>query len=280
MNRSTSFWELLEDSLRVDYQSGAVTSLSGPHTTGWRSLPAIVTAHVPRGRFLIRLENNRSIPIQAGQCVCLSPGTRHCITKTSGKAESRWSHINFYILGARNIADLLTLPLIRSGASAKRIGTLNETLAELHQQPPSFLNTLERKSVGLHLLRELINGCVRKDLDLEHLQRAQRMTPAFEFMHKNLGAPITQEQLARHLHLSTSRFRAVFKAAVGMSPLHYLLNLRLQQAQRLLIRTNLSVQEVAAQSGFEDPFHFSRFFKKKCGTSPSSFRKQMQENQW
>jgi len=56
---------------------------------------------------------------------------------------------------------------------------------------------------------------------------------------------------------------------MGTTPQRFAERLRLDHARHLLERTNLSVSEVAAEVGFDDPFYFSRRFKRAFGKAPS-----------
>ena len=55
----------------------------------------------------------------------------------------------------------------------------------------------------------------------------------------------------------------------------YLTSLRLQKAKTLLKEPNLSIQEIAEQSGYTDYFYFTKVFKKAEGISPSKYRKEI-----
>ena len=57
-----------------------------------------------------------------------------------------------------------------------------------------------------------------------------------------------------------------------MSPNQYHLDLRLTKAKELLISTNLTINQIAGQTGFDSLFYFSRVFKKKNNMSPKGFR--------
>lgn len=93
-----------------------------------------------------------------------------------------------------------------------------------------------------------------------------------EYMHRNFSSEITADQLAAMENLSQSRYRAAFRKATGLSPSEYLMGLRIRNACTLLEQTDLSVQEVAAASGYSDPFYFSRIFRKNMGLAPSEYR--------
>lgn len=80
------------------------------------------------------------------------------------------------------------------------------------------------------------------------------------------------EALARAEGFSPATFRRRWQRLVGVPPRHYLLELRARKACRLLIETELSVGEVAATLGFDDPFYFSRLFSKLIGMSATDYR--------
>lgn len=73
-------------------------------------------------------------------------------------------------------------------------------------------------------------------------------------------------------HGSPAALHGHFKKAVGMSPLQYLIDLRLRESLTLLRTPGMTLANVASQVGFRDPFHFSRAFKQKMGESPSQYR--------
>ena len=112
----------------------------------------------------------------------------------------------------------------------------------------------------MQLLQLLIEVSAPRLNTVESLQEAVRLAPVLSHIHHHLDTALDQDRLARMAHLSVSRFRAVFTRALSASPRDYIGNLRLQRAQQLLIGTDLNVNEVAAQTGHDDPFHFSRIW--------------------
>ncbi|MER7563833.1 helix-turn-helix domain-containing protein [Streptomyces sp. NPDC097941] len=98
------------------------------------------------------------------------------------------------------------------------------------------------------------------------VQRAQELIAA------DPGAPHTVRSLAVQVSLSPSRFAHLFTRQLGRSPMRALREARLLHAARLLESTDLSVERVAAASGFASPFHFSRVFRDRYGTPPGAYR--------
>lgn len=95
---------------------------------------------------------------------------------------------------------------------------------------------------------------------------------SIDFMKSKLDKCLTIEDLANHLKYSVSHYSFLFKKATGTSPLHYFNQLKMQQACQYLSFTDLSSKEICFKLGFEDPYYFSRLFKKMMGFSPSKYR--------
>ncbi len=91
-------------------------------------------------------------------------------------------------------------------------------------------------------------------------------------VHRAPGGRWTVEGLAGLVGLSPSRFAARFRAAVGRSPMNYVLGLRIGIAARLLERTEDSVSSIADAVGYDNVPAFGRAFKRTLGSSPGRWR--------
>ena len=91
-------------------------------------------------------------------------------------------------------------------------------------------------------------------------------------MESNLQNIESIDDYAACCNLSRDRFVHLFKEITGWSPYSYMLNIRIEKAQRMLRFSSASVGEIAATFGFDDPLYFSRIFKKYTGVSPSEYR--------
>jgi len=78
--------------------------------------------------------------------------------------------------------------------------------------------------------------------------------------------------MAREAGLSRQHFTELFRHHFGMAPMKYVLQARMHRAAHLLRDQNLRVADVARAVGFEDPFHFSRSFRKEFGIPPRLFK--------
>jgi AraC-like DNA-binding protein len=100
----------------------------------------------------------------------------------------------------------------------------------------------------------------------------RRIAAALDYIAAHLAEPITADTLAGIAGISRSRFVSVFREFTGLSPQQFVQNRRIDEARRLLANPALSIKQVAALTGFEDSFYFSRVFRKVDGLSPTQFR--------
>jgi AraC-like DNA-binding protein/mannose-6-phosphate isomerase-like protein (cupin superfamily) len=94
-----------------------------------------------------------------------------------------------------------------------------------------------------------------------------------DYMKDNLGKILTLQDMAEHSKLSKSQLAHVFKEKTGYSPIDFFIHLKIQKACSCLDFSDMSVAEVAQMLGYEDPYYFSRAFKKVMGMAPSDYRK-------
>ena len=99
---------------------------------------------------------------------------------------------------------------------------------------------------------------------------------AVEFIHDMpVDDTVTISNLASISMLSIETFRKRFQNEVGEAPKQYLLRHRIAMAKEQLVNTSNSIKQIAYESGFSDPYYFSRLFKQYEGLSPLLFRKKL-----
>jgi transcriptional regulator GlxA family with amidase domain len=99
----------------------------------------------------------------------------------------------------------------------------------------------------------------------------QRVQKAIRLMQENLSRKLIPGEIAAAVNLSLAHLRYLFKTETGQSPAQYLRSLRMQEAERLLKTTFLSVKEVMHRIGVRDESHFTRDFKKIYGMTPAQY---------
>ena len=95
-----------------------------------------------------------------------------------------------------------------------------------------------------------------------------------QFLDHNYHKDLSLNDVADVVHVSPSYLSRVFSRELGVPFKKYLIDLRLDQAKRLLLSTNKLIGEVALAVGYQDTSYFCRIFKQREGCSPNQFRAQ------
>jgi AraC-like DNA-binding protein len=107
-------------------------------------------------------------------------------------------------------------------------------------------------------------------------QRYGTMARAIQHINAHYAENIEMQQLASMLGISDSQFARRFRKLLGVSPKHYLLRVRINNACTLLAQTAKPITEIAMEVGFYDNPHFTRTFSKLMGSTPLAYRKTRQ----
>ncbi|MCM3172640.1 AraC family transcriptional regulator [Paenibacillus sp. MER 99-2] len=83
---------------------------------------------------------------------------------------------------------------------------------------------------------------------------------------------LSLDTLAESLNYSPQYLSRKFKEQTGVTPTEYIIQMRMNEAQNLLVSTEATLNEIATYVGYPDPFYFNRAFKKEMGTTPGKFR--------
>ncbi len=94
-----------------------------------------------------------------------------------------------------------------------------------------------------------------------------------EYLETHFVDEITAVELAKIAGLSLPHFNRRFRKLLRLSPMEYVQSLRIQEAQRQLTSSTLSIGEISAGIGFYDQSHFTKRFKEKVGMTPLAYRK-------
>ena len=144
----------------------------------------------------------------------------------------------------------------------------------------SIQNELSSQEIGYHakvnyLLDELFISISR--------QLTKQSNPGRDFpktfmnleqaLRQDLSHQWTVEEMAALVGLGTTLFNEKVKSYTGFTPLNYLINIRISEAIKLLKKKDVSITDIALDTGFYSSQHFSTTFKKLTGYTPSQFRK-------
>ncbi len=142
-------------------------------------------------------------------------------------------------------------------------------IAELTRKNSDLATTLMTEIIR----RLMIAECRKGQFSLKSGSlRDARIYKAREFMRENLQRNISIAEIAASVQLGEVRFRALFKAELGMSPSSYLLRLRVSRAAGDMIRLNCGLKEAAFRCGFTNISYFCVAFRRVMRMTPSEYR--------
>lgn len=108
--------------------------------------------------------------------------------------------------------------------------------------------------------------------DIEH-----QIELGIRFLTLQYTQPISIEQLAHTVGYHRTYYSKMFKQHTGLSPVNFLLKIRMERA-KLLLSSRLTIEQISSSVGFTDPLYFSKQYKKWYGVSPSESRSTMRGN--
>lgn len=215
------------------------------------------------------------IILPAGHLACYLPGTPqdYGTDPAAGHWDFYWAHVE----PRPTWLPWLAWPEVGPGLrhlvidDEDLIAAVHTALGAMHHDALSPLATGE----------ELACNAFERALLLAHLANPAaadggldpRVRRALAYMGANLHRPLGLGGIAAHCDCSPSRLAHLFRDQVGQPPVRFHEQQRLRRAAELLRATDLPVQEVAAEIGFEDPFYFSNRFRRHFDLSPSEWRR-------
>lgn len=157
---------------------------------------------------------------------------------------------------------------VSESALSKTVLMLETIRSEMSIRSPGWREAAfaEFIRVMIYLIR------ISKLPDSESGQYSFQIGRAIRLMEEKVSQELTLKSIAESVNMSESSFRHRFLAVTGMSPIRYLIRLRLKKAL-LLLTSPTSISSIALLSGFADQNYFSRQFKKQFGITPHEFQK-------
>ena len=135
----------------------------------------------------------------------------------------------------------------------------------------SDLNDVVTETVYINLL-QFISSFIYTGAALEPVEQ-DAVSASISLMKENISRSYQIKELADHARYSVSHYSELFRRKTGFAPIQYFLQLKIQRACQYLYFTKMNIKQICGEVGFEDPFYFSRMFKKQMGQSPLQYRK-------
>lgn len=143
------------------------------------------------------------------------------------------------------------------------------------QTSPFMLKSLVMKVlVLLHReINEEIPNLNSQEFSFKSREKKVLVESITKYLNENYTEDISLYTLSKNMYLSPVYISKIFKELMGDSPINYLIQIRLIKAKNLLEDSKLSIKTIAKMVGYNDPYYFSKLYKKYYGISPNKARK-------
>ncbi len=228
-----------------------------------------------KGEFNIQ---GQRFPVKANDFVIINPQVEH--TELSSPDEP----LEYIVLGINGLS-FSNLTPVSEGGHPFSFFNLRDEQKDILRYLNAMVQEATSQSMSYELVcHNLLEILLIKILRHQHFDlevgKQSKATKDISFIKHYLETyyheSIQLEDLASMTHLSRFYISHSFKKEIGMSPMEYLIAIRIKESKILLRTTNYSISQVADIVGFTTPTYFSKQFRKSTGISPTDYREQFQ----
>lgn len=244
------------------------------HFFSWdngRILNGYYIVFIVNGKGLIQTSLTSTQRLTGGNCFFLFPQVWH---RYKPKLDIGWEEywVGFNGNYPKNIMnkDIFNTknPIVTIPFKENLVALFNRLIETVKNSSPGYRQIIS--GITLEILGIIYKNNLYND---EHKGSDVRLIHETMFyLRESTDKQVNIKTLSSDLPMGYSKFRKLFKSISGLSPLQYQLNYKIKKAKALLQNSNLNINEIAHEVGFNSIFHFSNAFKKNSGMSPSRYR--------
>lgn len=203
----------------------------------------------------INVTDGETYPFSPGTIICQPPFLEHQDISKAG-----YTNIFFCV---EDLSFPFTRPVLLHDTESRDFLTILRQMYSAYFQPG-------HQKITDALLNVLYEYLVR----FIHIERSNHYVRMLErdIIDSLSNSSYSITEAMKKSPLAVDHFRRTFQREVGISPHRYLCQLRIAGAKQLLRTSSLPVKDIAVMCGFDDPYYFSRLFKKYVGQSPAIWR--------
>jgi AraC-type DNA-binding domain-containing proteins len=206
--------------------------------------------------------------ICGGQAFCIPRHRKH---RYYANAQEPWSIFWVHFKGEKAIyfpMEICDIIQINSGHASNRVMFLFDLLFRALERNYTLGNFIYISQVLSLILAEVFF----REKEEEISKQNKHITTIIRYMYRHVMENITLTDISQELDLSKSYINAIFKKYAKRAPIDFFINLKMQEACKLLKSTDMYINEVGVRLGYDDQYYFSRIFKKVVGMSPKEYR--------
>lgn len=152
---------------------------------------------------------------------------------------------------------------------------LHKMIDEYENKPINYLDCIKSNIIQILLIanRHINDDFYTKNIETERTNKT--ISNIIGYINNNYFEDITLDFISEKFYISPCYFSRIFKQSTNYSFIDYLNNIRIKEAQKLLVRTDMNITSISEKVGYKSSTHFGRIFKKITGQSPTSFKKML-----
>lgn len=221
--------------------------------------------------------DNHFYPVRRGMLLCAKPGqVRH------SEFPVRCSFIRIPPGHDREIDALLSsLPDCTYLTDSSQIEELMALFTRLGScftgETLSHVGRVRMNALLMEVIYRICRLCLYPTDAVDGAPVSRITREACAYITENDHGDCSLQAIAAAVQISPNHLHSVFRRETGMTPFEYVLHRRIARAQRLIMAGEMSMMEVALETGFCSQSHFNKVFRKKTGMTPVEYRKKLME---
>lgn len=235
------------------------------------------------------LMNNHKTQFKAGDITFIARDVPHTTYSDDPENLSLWSYIFVDIQNL--IGDYFPMDLLSGINEINNFLTVGSHIFSQRENPEIYtlvmmlIKELQNKERNFQFtVRSLVFTILMKAMNMlntespanvKHHDNSLSITPALEHIRKNYHMDFPIEDLAQICDMSPTHFRRTFHSVMGLTPLEYLNNTRINASTKMLRTTEKSILDISEECGFQSVSTFNRHFSDIMGITPTQYRNKM-----
>lgn len=223
------------------------------------------------------IRNNKNIVMRKGDCFLIEPNSH---VKYKPLYDDPWSYFWVEVSGEliKKICEKAEFYQQDMHIHLKNFERIYLSLAEIFDESKYLSNqhaeTLRVVSVLFDVFSIIIS---EHHYDVQNSglsQKELQVRKIIDYINNNYTLPdISIKKIADHFYFNPAYLTRIFKMYVSVSPMKYIIDLRMRKAVELLQKNNFSISQIAYALGYKNQFYFSKEFKRHFGVQPSKYCK-------
>jgi AraC-like DNA-binding protein len=227
--------------------------------------------YITKGSGILKIDSTETLPIDAGQIVLIRPNQLHCYCPN---IDSGWDEYYIGFCGdiLKNVfgdsVSILENQIVDLGLNAELVDLFRRAIYISKSDKMSLQECL--KGTVLHIIGLILSEAQRNNITNEFSH--QIVEKAKIIMGESIFTNLSPVELALKLEMNYVSFRKLFKETTGFAPAKYLMELKMQKAKELLLKSSHSINKISSDLSFDSPDSFNKAFKKNTGQTGTKYR--------